>query len=230
MASAIGTGFGEVGPFWEDFVRDNVSDLNETVVSGASQDLTNKHGGWWRQVMGGNDSDAALLAGERMFEADEGFPLVFEVGVRSSVGLTTACFLGLTDDPVESIAVIIENEDGVLNSVAADAVGFLLDAEASSTGLTWQAAGVQNDVDNSLVALTEAADFAANVTQYLRMELNPNDSGTVLFHIDGDLVATQTSYFRSSVLFCPAFNSDDRGTAFNLDVDFLYCSAPRSLG
>ena len=216
--------------FWEDFTRNNVTDLNETVVNTGAQDLTNKHGGWWRQVIGGNDADAVLLAGERMFEADEGFEINFEVAVRSSVGLTTACFLGLTDDPVESIAVIIENEDGTLNSVASDAVGFLLDAEAASTGLTWQAAGVQNDVDNSLVALTEAADFAADTTQYLRMELNPNDSGTVLFHIDGDLVATQTSYFRSGVLFCPAFNSDDRGTTFNLDVDFMYCSAPRSLG
>ena len=226
MASAIGTGFGEVGPVWEDFVKDPTG-YNETEVSGATQDVTNKHGGWWRQVMGGDNADAALFAAERMFEVDEGFEVNFEVGVRSSTGNTTAAFFGLTDDPVESLAVIIENEGGNLNSVAADAVGFLIEGP---TDLTWQAAGVQNDVDNSLVALTEAADFAANVTQYLRMELNPNDSGTVLYHIDGDLVATQTAYFRSSILFCPAFNSDDRGIPFNLDVDFMYCSAPRSLG
>ncbi len=226
MASSIGTGFGEVGPVWEDFVKD-VTGFNETQVSGATQDVTNKHGGWWRQVMAGDNADAALFAAERMFEADEGFEINFEVGVRSSTGNTTAAFFGLTDDPVESVAVILENEAGTVNNVAADSVGFLIEGPQD---LTWQAAGSQNAVANSLVALTEGADFLANTTQYLRMELNPNDNGTVLFHIDGDLVATQTAYFRSSILFCPAFNSDDRGTAFNLDVDFIYCSAPRSLG
>ena len=226
MTSPIGTGFGDL-VFWEDFLRDNVTDLNETVVSGATQDVTNKHGGWWRQVMAGDDADAALIAGERMFEADEGFPLIFEAGVRSSTGNTTAAFLGLTDDPVETVAVVLEDEDGTLNTVATDAVGFMLEGEQD---LTWQAMGVQNDVDNTQLALTLGADFAADTTQYVRMELNPNDSGTVLYFIDGLLVSTRTSYFRSEIVYCPAINSDDRSTAFNFDIDFIYASAPRSLG
>ncbi len=226
MASAIGTGFGMI-EFWEDFVRDNVTDLNETVADAATQDLLNKHGGWWRMVLAGDDADAVLLAGERMFEVDEGHPLIFEAGVRSSTGNTTTAFLGFTDNPVESGAVIIEYENGAINSFATDAVGFLIEGEAD---LTWQAAGVQGDQDNSLVALTEGADFAADTTQYLRMELTPDDSGTVLFHIDGALVSEQTSFFSSEVLYCPAISTDDRASAFNFDIDFIYASAPRSLG
>ena len=226
MASAIGTGFGEL-TLWEDFLRDNVTSLNETVASSATQDITGKHGGWWRQVMAGDDGDAALIAGEQAFEADEGFPLVFEAGVRSSTDSTTSAFLGLTDNPVESGAVVIEDEDGTLNTVATDAVGFLIEGQQD---LTWQAVGVQGDADNAVVALTLGDDFAADTTQYLRMELNPNDSGTVLFFIDGELVSTQTSFFSSEIVYCPAISSDDRGTAFNFDIDFIYCSAPRSLG
>ena len=62
--------------FWEDFVRDNVTDLVETNISGATQDITNRHGGWWRQVMAGDDADATLIASERVFEADEGFEII----------------------------------------------------------------------------------------------------------------------------------------------------------
>ena len=224
MASAIGTGFGDV-TFWEDFVRDP-QDLNETVADSATQDITNKHGGWWRMVLAGDDADAVMLANERCFEVDEGFEVVFEAGVRSSTGNTTACFLGLTDDPNETNAVILGDEAS-LTAAANDAVGFLGEFEDD---LTWQAAGVQNTTLNSSVALTAGADFAADVTQYLRMELTPNDSGTVLYMIDGELVSTQTSYFRSSIVFCAAISTDDRGTPFNFDIDFIYASAPRSLG
>ena len=66
MASAIGTGHGEL-VFWEDFLRDNVTPLVETNVDGSTQDITDKHGGWWRQVMAGGDADACLLAAERAF-------------------------------------------------------------------------------------------------------------------------------------------------------------------
>ena len=224
---ATDTPRGEV-TLWEDFVKDN-SDLNETNVDGATQDITTRHGGWWRQVMAGDDADAALLANELVFEADEGFQMIYEWRGFFTTANVAAAFLGFSDDPVETNAIPTEDENGAQNVAnATDCVGFLIEGE---TDLTWLAGGVQNTVGNDTaqpIALTAGPDAANSVAQTLRLELNPNDSGTVLYFINGDLVSTQTAYFRSQIVYCACVASDDRNGAFNLDTDYIYAMAPRS--
>jgi hypothetical protein len=101
--------------------------------------------------------------------------------------------------------------------------------------MTWQTVGVQSDNDNAQVALTQFADLAATTTQTLRMEANPNDSGTVIYTIRGGAGGTnqnaqvvQTSQFGSGILYAPMLCSNSRNTAYEVDFDYLYVAAPRS--
>lgn len=207
---------------FEDFLTDNVTNFNEN-TSGGSQDITNKHGGWWRLTTSTGEGDYASIAGEVAWEVDEGHPLIMEVRLKIDDVSVASCFVGMSDAVDDG--VVIEDEDGTLESTATDAFGFLLEGEQDET---WQAVAVDTDVDETQVALTKAADAADGVMQTLRLEANPNDSGTVKYFVDGELVSTQTGWFDSAIVFCPIISLDGRASAVNMDVDYIYVCAPRS--
>lgn len=205
---------------FEDFLGDNSAVLTETSTTG-SQDITDKHGGWWRLTLTTGEGDIVSIGGERAWEVDEGHPLVMEVRVKSDVVASTACFIGMADT---NTGVIIGNEDA-LAATATDAFGFMLEGEDDAT---WQAVAVDTDVLETAVALTNGADAVNSVIQTLRLEANPNDSGTVKYFIDGKLVSTQTGWFDSSIIYAPIVSLDARAAAVNFDIDYIYVSAPRS--
>lgn len=221
---------------WEDFLRDNVTNLTETVGSAAVQDVISRHGGWWRQSMDGNDADDALTAAEVAWEVDEGQPLTFETRVQLDIVTGASVFQGMSDANTEgSGASPYAAESGTHAAVATDAFGFLLDESASGTmDLTWQAVGVQNTTRNTEDPLTDAADLAAGVIQVLRMVATTADDGTVRYYIGtaneyggGKLVETKTSWFRSEIVYCPILATEDRAVDCDLDTDYIYVSAPR---
>jgi len=218
---------------WEDFTRDNVTDLVDTAANSGTQDMISKHGGWWRHTVSTGETDDVLLSAELAWEADEGFPVVFETRLVTSDSSTSALGVYMTDANTEANAVLpYENEDGTVASLATDLSGFLLEGQQDET---WNAVGVQNDTDNTAVALTLGDDAADAVVQVLRMELNPNSSGTALYYIGvgtetggGKLVSTQTSWFRSSIVLVPMVGVNGRATAVTVDYDYLYVTAGRS--
>lgn len=211
---------------WEDFLTDNVTNLVETAVDSGTQDILDKHGGWWRQTLPAGEADALSIAGERAWEVDEGHPLIFETRLVVSAVTDFCVCVGFGDDvDSDSLAILIQDEAGSLTSNAADGFAFMVEGDQDAT---WQAVAVDTDVDETQVALTNGADVAAAIVQTLRLEANPNDSGTVKYFIDGELVSTQTGWFDSSIIYCPILSSDDRGTAATVDYDYLYVSAPRS--
>lgn len=218
---------------WEDFTRDNVTDLVETAANSGTQDMISKHGGWWRHTVSTGETDDVLLSAELAWEADEGISLVFETRLVTSDTSASAVGVYMTDANTESAAVLpYENEDGVVASLATDLAGFLLEGQQDET---WNAVGVQNDTDNTAVALTLGADSADAVVQVLRMELTPNSSGTALYYIGtagevggGTLVSTQTSWFRSGIVLVPMVGVNGRATALTVDYDYLFVQAPRS--
>lgn len=211
---------------WEDFLKDNVTNLVETAVDSGTQDITDKHGGWWRQTLPAGELDALSIAGERAWEVDEGHPLIFETRLVVSAVTDFCVCVGFGDDvDSDSLAILFEDEAGSLSSNAADGFAFMVEGDQDAT---WQAVAVDTDVDETQVALTDGADVAAATVQTLRLEANPNDSGTVKYFIDGELVKTKTSWFDSSIVYCPILSSDDRGTSATVDYDYLYVSAPRS--
>jgi hypothetical protein len=222
---------------WEDFTRDNVTNLVETVGSSAVQNIADVHGGWWRQSLDGGDADDLLIAGEVVWETDEGGALVFETRHQSDVITAQGLFAGMSDANTESNGINpISGENGTDVSTATDAFGFLNDESAGSTqNTTWEAVGVQNDSDNTSTSLTLGAAIVAATPQVLRMEANVNDSGTVRYYIGtaeqmggGLLVSTRTSWYRSSIQYCPVLGADDRAVATSVDWDYIFVSAPRT--
>ena len=213
---------------FEDFTRDNVTNLVETVASTGTQDIRNKHGGWWRQYMTATDTDAAMIAGEVCWEVDEGHPLIMEVRLLVTDVDVASVFVGMSDANTETEALVIEDEDGTLNSVAADAFGFLLEGEQTTDPVqAWQAVGVDTDVDKTQ-AVVPNSGAADSVVQTLRLEANPNSSGSVLHFINGKLELSKTSWFDSSIVYVPVVNCDARNTAYYADYDYIYVCAPRS--
>ena len=207
---------------FEDFQRDNATSLQET-VSGASLAPVSGHGGWYRSTGSTGEGDYTVLAGQLAWEVDEGHPLIFECRTRCNLVANSSLFFGFTD-AVADTGPPIEDEDGTLGANADDAFGFLLEGEQDAT---WQAVGIDTTVHNTQLALTLGADAANSVIQTVRLEANPNSSGTVHYFIDGALVSTRTSWFDSSIVYCPVVTTDGRATAVLTDYDYIFCEAPR---
>lgn len=211
---------------FEDFLGDNASNLTENVAGSTTQDVDAIHGGWWKQILAGDGGDACSIAGEVAFEVDEGHPLIFETRLYTSDADMSSIYVGMSDE--NSDAVVIEDEDGELNTVATDAFGFLLEGEQTTDPVqAWQAVAVDTNVDKTQDVIS-GCTVANDVIHTLRLEANPNDSGTVKYFIDGELLKTKTAWFDSGTVFCPVLSSDDRDAAYNVYYDYLYCSAPRS--
>lgn len=239
---AGGEYYGYPGAFvtlWEDFLQDNVTNLVETVGSSAVQDINNggTNGGWWRQSLDGGDADDSLIAAEVVWEVDEGGALVFETRHKSDVITAQGLFAGMSDASTESSGVNpIHAESGTLTTAATDAFGFINDESSAGTQQTlWQAVGVQNGTDNTSTTLTAGKAIVAATPQVLRMEANANSSGTVRYIVGtseqmggGALISTRTSWFRSSISYCPILGADDRAVATEVDWDYIFVSAPRT--
>ena len=106
-------------------------------------------GGTGRLTLTNVQTAAAVMnGGAPSIEPEDTDAVVIEARVRVSDVDESSIFFGFTD--ADNDSVIIEDEDGSLNTVATDAFGFLLEGEQDET---WQAVGVKNGADN-------AADFA----------------------------------------------------------------------
>ena len=219
MSGEYPRGFVEL---FEDFTRDNVTSLNQA-STGGSQDITDKHGGWFGLTTASGGGDYAYITGELAWEVDEGHPLIFEVRQKIDDVSVCSAYVGMTDAVNDN--VIIEDEGGTLESDPDDAFGFMLEGPQDET---WQAVAVDSGTDETQDPLTNGTDAADGVIQTLRMEANPNDSGTVLYFIDGELVKTKTEWFDSSIVYCPAVAVDGRSSVCTLDIDYIYVCAPRS--
>lgn len=198
---------------------------NFVVASGATFTALAINGGAGRITLAGDDADAVAVYGPLAFEPDECTVAAMQVRIRTSDHDVSSIFIGFTDAISDS--VIIEDEDGTLNTVATDAFGILLEGEQDET---WQTVGVDTDTDKTQAAIGTGTDDTTvpdNSTdsnwETVRIEGVAADSGTMRVYLeDGNshlgLVATRTSYFDSSIVYAPAVSADDRGSAYNVDI------------
>lgn len=197
---------------------------NWTGTSGATVAPLAINGGAARFTLGGDDADAAALFGPLAFEVDEATTVEIFCRIRSSDADKSSIFFGLSDAVTDT--VIIEDEDGTLNTVATDAAGLLLEGEQDTT---WQTVGVDTDVDKSQTAIGAGTgdltlpDYSVDSDwKSIVLEYSAADSGTMKVYLEDAsghlrLCATRTSFFDSSITFCPALSADDRATAYTLD-------------
>jgi hypothetical protein len=192
---------------------------NFVVASGATCAQLAINGGAARITMAGDDADAVALYATVPLEADESGVMSMHTRIRISDVSVASLFVGWTD--VQTDTVVIEDEDGTLNTVATDACGVLFEGEQD---LTPQTMGVQGDTDNAQAVIGSAAadatpaDFSDTDWVSIDVQLDPANSGTMRVYIDGALSATRTSFFDSSVVLYPVISVDDRGGAYTVDV------------
>lgn len=239
--------------FWEDFLRDNVTNLVETAGGSAVQDInaSSDNGGWWRMQLAGDEGDDLILAGEVVWEVDEGQPLTFETRVKPSTVSAQNIQAGMSDANTESSGVsAVDSDAGTLTATATDGVYFLADESTGGTlDTVWSGVGISSGnlrtgagttATQTNAALNGSPAMVAGTTQVLRMILTAANSGSVRFHVGtanemggGTLYPTNstvrvaTDMFRSSVALCPFLGAEDRGVDTDIDFDYIFVQAPR---
>ena len=123
-------------------------------------------------------------------------------------------FFGLTD--ANNDAVIIEDEDGNLNTVPTDAVGFLFEGEQDET---LQRIAVINNTNGVQAALSESEDLADGEKFELRLLAWKN--GLAEFFVNGRRVAAIPNYYDESEQYGVGIGFDGRGTAYTATLDKL---------
>lgn len=197
-----------------------------TVASGATFARLGINGGAGRITIGGDDADVVSVFGPRAYEPDEAGRIWMQVRVRISDVSVSSVFIGFTD--IDTDTVIIEDEDGALNTVPTDAFGILLEGQQDGT---WQTIGVGNDVDDTQYASSNIADplDATFTTVHIEADSGGNGARTVVRYrvrIDGVVLETSNadangwtnSVARSSIIYCPVVSADDRASAYTMDI------------
>ncbi|KKN31678.1 hypothetical protein LCGC14_0821430 [marine sediment metagenome] len=165
------------------------------------------------------EGDYAVVYGPLAFEPDECTVAMMQARLRISPVASASMFIGFTD--AISDTVLIEDEDGTLESDPTDAFGVMLEGEQDGT---YQTVGVQNGTDATQVAIGVGTDDVTvpdetnNNFHTIKIEGAAADSGTMRVYLsDGNgfmgLVATRTAYFRSSIVYAPVVSLDGRATA-----------------
>ena len=176
-----------------------------------------------RLAFAANNTAGSMAAGPVIIRPEYGGPIEVAVRVRTSDADKSSIFFGLTDASTETNAVMIEDEDGTLNTVPADAVGFLLEGEQDET---WNGIWVNSNSDGDLTPLGHNAyDAKNNRWQMLHMQVYSD--GTVRWYVDGALLGEKSKIIDPTEEYCWAIGGDARGTAYNLDVGYARYRMPR---
>ena len=198
-------------------------DVRVTTNTGGSAAHNATSGGCLRLSLTNAATAAVMIGGAVIFQPDEGSPICLEARLRTSDASKSSIFCGLSDANTETNAVIIEDEDGTLNTVPTDAVGFLLEGEQDET---WQAVGVKNNADHPQIALTEAAD--AEDDEFVTLRLEVNKDGDCYFYINGKRVYNQDAMLDATEKYAFVLGADGRETAYDVDLDMYDVRAPRA--
>lgn len=196
------------------------------VASGATFARLAVNGGAGRITLAGDDADAVGVFGPVAYEPDEAGRMWMQARVRSSSVAAGALFIGFTDADTDT--VVIEDEDGTIQTVASDAFGVMLEGEDDGT---WQTMGVGVDVDDTQYASSNISDLAAATwtTVHIEADNRGNTAHTVVRYrvrIDGKILLTSNSdgqgwtpsAARSSIVYCPVVSADDRAAAYTVDI------------
>lgn len=186
------------------------------LVTGGTVASAGVNGGGVDLVTASGEGDYAVVYGPLAFEPDECTVAMMQARLRVSDVSVTSMFVGFTDAITDT--VLIEDEEGTLESDPTDAFGVLLEGEQDET---YQTVGVQNNTDATQVAVgagtndVTVADQTDNNFHTIKIEGVSADSGTMrvyLSDVNGNLtlVATRTAYFRSSIVYAPVVAVDGR--------------------
>ena len=208
----------------EDFDRPAASWLlGSTTASGGSVVRRDSPGGQARFACTTSASAGVSLATQLIFRPEVGGRIDINTMIKLSNIAAASLFFGVSRD--DDVAVHIENEDGTLAAATNvdDAAGFLLEGEESAE---FKAITRKSDVFGELLDLSSQVP-APVVDKWMRLGLSIYASGTVQFRVANQQVLEVKDAIRPDQSYAVVLGIDGRGTAYNLDVDFISWNAPR---
>ena len=225
MAGSTSRGFQEFYEGFEKYLGStpnaNYVGLRQEVTGGVHSTRQENGNSMWNLGLNATETDALTLAGEVMWVPEAGGELIIEGRVRVNVVNKASVFFGFSDANTEASDVVIEDEDGTLNTVPSDAVGFLLEGEQSAH---WRSVAVKGDNASALVARGEAVEN----NEWVKLALEINAEGDVWFVVNGKREGDRNEkMIDPTKKFCGMFSADARGTAYNAALDYLYICGPR---
>lgn len=199
--------------------------LNLTATTGVSIARLDQSGGWLRIPLGASDAHAGMGGTPVIWQPNKGVPIVVRARIKTTLANKSSIFFGLSDADSETNAVVIENEDGTLNTVPANAAGFLLEGEQS---LNWHSVAVKNNADAPLMQLGGARwEMKNQEPKLLQMEVN--EKGTCRFYINGNFFEERKELIRPDIAYSAVFSADGRGSSYGADLDEIYVCQPSVL-
>ena len=194
----------------------------ENTNTGGTFTTQTNHNGLLRLAMGSAETAGGSACGSVQYRPDRtGGPLILEARFRTSDVSVASVFVGFTDS--NSDTVVIENEDGTLNTVPTDACGVLLEGEES---LMWHAISVNGDNDGELEEIPGQEEDADSRWHIARVEVSPE--GHAIMSIDGKYALRRLNAVSPDVEYTWVFAADGRGTAYNVELDYFEVTMPRS--
>lgn len=169
-------------------------------------------GGACEITTGTSDGNRAHLSAGLNWRADRG-GLYFEARVKNVTAVTTrALFIGLTDTVAQENPIELGASQAI-TSTATDAVGFVFDTGATTD--VWYLAGVNTDVDATLVTLAYpgAASVAPAADTWDVFGISVNKDGDAEFFYNGIYVGRISEAVSPDVLLTPHVGIETRTTA-----------------
>jgi len=216
---------------FEDFAVTAIADLPEVdflSATGVATEINPDADGRLRlDPAASNDDDITAVSFNLNYVAGEG-DLYMEARFFIDVITDNKFFVGFGD----SLASTDESSfsastDTVTIDTMSNAIGILFDNDATTQNL-WAVAGATDSVTVSTV-LPSRLNPVATEAITLGVHLNA-DRTSAEFNVNGEVVHTVvgTTALVAAVALCPMVQAFEQGTAFNLDVDYLYARKPRS--
>ena len=194
--------------------------VNINVATGGTAAVVVEHGGALRLTLTAAETAGASAIGKVNLEPSKVTCVVVRARLRISDVSKASVFFGLTD--ADNDTVIIEDEDGTLNTVATDAVGFLLEGEQEGA---FQAIAVKNNSDSAQVLLDSVLDPVDG--EAVELSLEAWKDGRARFIINGQVVADLKDFYDPTEQYAIALGADGRGTAHTVDYEWYEIGTER---
>ena len=198
--------------FWDADAQARVA----ATLTGAVAQILQDTGGWRRTVIRANEGDSDVYRlNERARPDRNGGPIQASFRFRTSNVGKSALFFGLAD-VLPAASTFIEDEDGVLTTNVANAVGFMLEGEQSRF---LQIVSVNQNRDGDQIVLSDTFELENNKIYVVSVLVNWQ--GDALLRINGEDIRRVDKAVDPAISYFASVGADARGTAYNLDVDYV---------
>lgn len=185
---------------WDRFTGIAIDSTNRWAVeaslgTGDTIAISEVQGGSVLMTTGSVDNDSEMLSTAIIYSADKKAICEWRITITDVSG--TGLFVGFSDAKVEiNNSIAIHYPDDTLTTVATNAVGFVIDADHSTSSIMCEGVKAGTDATSDDTDI----DWADGETKVLRVELDVD--GNAVFLVDGNTVGYVANAVTDSTLLC----------------------------